>query len=76
MITGAVSVVLANLQNDDRWLQISLQGSFQTIAGWMFQSRFLRVAGDPTWSFLGVGLVTVLAWTVLVLQVRRMEAAV
>jgi ABC-type transport system involved in multi-copper enzyme maturation permease subunit len=76
MITGAISVILANLQNDDRWLQISLQGSFQLIAGWMFEARFLREVEDPTWSFLGIGLVTALSWTVLFFQVRRMEAAV
>ena len=79
MITGAVSVILANLHEDDRWLRVSLQGNLQNIAAWMFDARFLRNlrdTGDPVSSLVWVGLVTLVAWTVLAVQVRRMEAAV
>ncbi len=76
MITGAVSVLLSGLNRDPAWLQLSLQGEFRYIAAWMFDSRMLREFGDPTWSFVGVGLVAVLAWTVLFVQVRKLEAAV
>ena len=75
MFTGVVSVVLANLQEDDRYLMSSLQGNFQVVAAWMFQTRHLRLEWDVRWSFLWLAVVLAASWTVLFARVRRMEAA-
>ena len=76
MFTGAVSVLLTGLNQDTSWLRLSLQGNFERIAAWTFDSRLVRDSGDPTWSFVTVGIVTAVAWVVMFVQVRRMEAAV
>lgn len=75
LLSTAVSVVLANLQGDDRFLMISVQGNFQRIASWIFDMRI----GNETWpvgySFAIVLGTTAVAWAVLYGRVRRMEAA-
>jgi len=75
VLTTAVSIVLANLQEDDRFLMISVQGNFQRIASWLFEMRM----GNETWpvgySFAIVLGTAALAWAVLYGRVRRMEAA-
>ena len=76
MITGAVSAMLAGLNREPAWLQLSLQGEFRYIAAWAFESRLLREIGDPTWSFVGVGVVTLASWIVLFAQAKKLEAAV
>ena len=75
LLTGVVAVVLANLQEDDRVLMISLQGNFQRIAIWLFDMpRFGIEAWPIGYSFAIVLGATALAWAILYLRVRRMEA--
>src|SRR5262249_14824370 len=50
LITTAVSVVLANLQGDDRFLMLSLSGNFQRIAGWTFDMPRMGLTWDVRWS--------------------------
>jgi len=76
MIMGVVSVVLANLQEDDRFLLVSLQGNFQRIAAWIFDlPRNMTFDSPVGYSFAIVLGTTALCWAVLYLRVRRMEAA-
>jgi hypothetical protein len=75
LMTSAVSIVLANLQDDDRFLMLSLQGNLQRIAGWTFDMPRMNLDWDVRWSFAIVIAFCGLAWTVLTLRVRRMEAA-
>lgn len=75
LMTSAVSIVLANLQEDDRFLMLSLQGNFQRIAGWTFEMPHMALDWDVRWSFAIVLAGCGLAWAVLFLRVRRMEAA-
>jgi len=75
MVSGAVSVLLANLQADDRYLMIGLQGNFQRVAGWMFGLRQVRLDWDVRWSLLWIVTITLLAWVILLVRVRRMEAS-
>lgn len=69
----AVGGVLAALTEDPCWLLLSLQGALQVIASWIFDSHL----GPPCDVALAVSSVAswvAIAWTVLVLRVRRMEA--
>ena len=76
MVTGVVSVVLANLQEDDRFLMVSLQGNFQRIAVWLFHMpQHIGSQAPVGYAFAIVLGTTALCWAVLYLRVRRMEAA-
>ncbi|HZN38892.1 MAG TPA: ABC-2 transporter permease [Planctomycetota bacterium] len=75
MITTAISVVLANLQQDDRFLMLSLQMNMQRIAGWMLDGPSMRMHWDVRWSFAVVLGITAAAWAILFARVRRLEAS-
>lgn len=75
LITSAVSLLLAKLQADTRFLMISLQGNFQRIAAWTFDMPRMGMRWDVRWSFALVLAVSAIAWAVLYARVRRMEAA-
>jgi ABC-type transport system involved in multi-copper enzyme maturation permease subunit len=76
VLTTAISVVVANLQEDDRFLMISLQGNFQRIAVWLFDMpRGMGFDSPVGYSFAIVLGATALAWCVLYARVRCMEAA-
>ncbi|HEX6811175.1 MAG TPA: ABC transporter permease subunit [Planctomycetota bacterium] len=76
MITTVVSVVLANLQDDNRFLMLSLQWNLQRIAGWMLDGPPMEnLQWDVRWSFAVVSGVTAAAWGILCARVRRFEAS-
>jgi len=75
MITVAISVVFANLMDDERFLMLSLQGNMQNIAAWTFGGHILHVRWDVRWSFAAVLAITAAAWSILYERVRRLEAA-
>lgn len=75
MITTAVAVVLANLQQDDRLLMLSLQMNMQRIAVWMLDGPTEKLHWDVRMSFAVVLGVTVVAWTILCARVRKLEAS-
>jgi hypothetical protein len=75
MLSGAIAVVLANLQDDDRYLALSLQGNFRRVAIWMFDMKPRGLDWAVEWSFAGLAATAVLAWTILVARARRMEAS-
>jgi len=74
MITVAVSVVLANLLDDDRFLMLSLQGNLQRIATWMLGGPAMNLSWDVRWSFAIVLAATAAAWVILYERVRRLAA--
>ena len=75
MITLVVSVILANLQGDDRFLMLSLQGNLQRIAGWMLGGPSMGLRWDVRWSFGVVLAATAAAWAILYERARRLEAS-
>jgi hypothetical protein len=75
MITVVVSVVLANLLQDDRFLMLSLQGNFQRIASWMLEGPSMNLRWDVRWSFAVVLTAAAAAWAILYERIRRMEAS-
>ena len=75
MASGAIALVLTGLQEDERFLMLSLQGNFLRIAGWMFAMPRMGLAWDVRGSFACVLLAAALAWGLLVLRVRRLETA-
>ena len=75
MVSGAVSILLARLQDDPRYLMVSLQGNFQRVACSLFATRMIDLRWNAGWSCLWIGVATGIAWAILVVRVRRMEAA-
>ena len=75
MLSGAVSLLLANMLGDDRWLMLSLSGNFQRVAAWVFDMPEVAFESDVRGAFAVLAGVTVVSWLVLVARVRRMEAA-
>ena len=75
MITTAMSVVLANLQQDDRLLTLSLEMNMQRIAMWMLDGPTARLHWDVRLSFAVVVAITVAAWSILCARVRKLEAS-
>lgn len=74
MLQGAVATLLGKLLKDSRWHMLSLQGNFLRLAGWILDMPRLESAWGAGWSLAIVGAFTALAWLVLLLRVRRMEA--
>jgi len=75
LMTSVASLVLANLQDDGRFLMLSLQGNLLRIAGWTFDMPRMNMDWDVGWSFAVVLAFGTIAWAILYLRVRRMEAA-
>jgi ABC-type transport system involved in multi-copper enzyme maturation permease subunit len=76
MITSAVSVVLANLQDDNRLLMLSPQWNLQRIGVWMLDGPPMpNLQWDVRWSFAVVLAVTAAAWAILFARVRKLEAS-
>ena len=75
MISAAIAVVLANLQQDDRFLMLSLQMNLQRIAVWMLEGPSMNMCWDVRWSFAVVLGITVAAWLILAARVRKLEAS-
>jgi hypothetical protein len=75
LLTSAVSILLAELQQDNRFLMASLQGNFQRIAIWTFGTPRMGLQWDVRASFGIVLAAIVLAWAILYVRVRRMETA-
>jgi hypothetical protein len=75
LVTGAVSLLVAGLEKDPRFLMMSLQGNFQRIATWTFDIPRMGLLWPGGYSLAIVLAVAALAWVVLFLRVRRMEAA-
>ena len=75
MITTAMAVVLANLQENDSFLMLSLQMNMQRIAVWLLDGPTEKLHWDVRWSFAVVLGITVAAWTILYARVRKLEAS-
>lgn len=75
LIPFAISGVLAALTQELGWFAFSLAGAFQRIAGSLFDSPELAWRFDVRLAWASVGGWTALAWLVLAVRVRRLEAA-
>ena len=75
LIPFAISGALAALTEDKSWFAYSLQGAFQRIAASLFETPDLAWRFEATLAWASVAGWTALSWLVLLLRVRRMEAA-
>ena len=69
-----ISRLLVHLEREPRFNLLSLQGNFLKVATDVFDMPKLGMRYDASLSYAALGALLAVAWIVLVLRVRRMEA--
>lgn len=69
-----ISGMLMHLEHDDRFQALSLPGNFVKVATSLFDMPNMGMRFDASLSYCALAGITLVAWTILTLRVRRMEA--
>ena len=69
-----ISFMLTHLEREPRFQILSLPGNFMKVANTMFDLPAHMMRYDVEYSYAALGLITLAAWIVLALRVRRLEA--
>ncbi len=74
LLPAPIAAMLTHLEHEPRFQMLSLPGNFVKVANSMFDMPAGRMRFDVEYAYMVLGVVTLVAWIVLALRVRRLEA--
>ncbi len=73
MLTEAISQVLGEVTNDDRFFVIGMLHNFEQVAAWIFGQR-MPFEYSPRWALAALGGIFVASLSILTWRLRRLES--